>query len=270
MTALTFVAAKATGLDPAQHEIWELAIIRREDDTETEHVWQLPVDLTVADPLELEASRFADRRWPDQRHPACDRTFIRPRVVADEDLERWSHVIEDLTSATVVVVTGSGAPHLDLLRRLLQDNGACPRWHTPVDATLLAAGWVVGSGYVADLADPPWNLSELSRMVGVEPAEFERHTALGIARWTRAIYDATTRTRRGRRTTRSYVFNLRCTCGGPLTHLEDGSATMTETSALAMCQVCGSEMRIRAAVDRCEPTGARRPLVESPKATSGV
>ena len=38
----------------------------------------------------------------------------------------------------------------------------------------------------------PWDSDEISRVVGVDPDDFDRHTALGDARWARAIYDAIT------------------------------------------------------------------------------
>lgn len=37
---------------------------------------------------------------------------------------------------------------------------------------------------------PPWNSNDMSRAVGVEPDDFDRHTALGDARWAKAIYEA--------------------------------------------------------------------------------
>jgi oligoribonuclease (3'-5' exoribonuclease) len=40
------------------------------------------------------------------------------------------------------------------------------------------------------IAVPPWDSGELSRAVGVDPDDFDRHTALGDARWAKAIYQA--------------------------------------------------------------------------------
>jgi len=87
------------------------------------------------------------------------------------------------------------------LRRLLRANGECPMWHYHlVDVEAMAAGWIghldstgdiehAAWGYVDD-AEPPWDSTNLSLAVGVDPEQFDRHTALGDARWARAIYDA--------------------------------------------------------------------------------
>jgi hypothetical protein len=37
---------------------------------------------------------------------------------------------------------------------------------------------------------PPWNSNDLSRGLGIDPDAYERHTALGDARWVRDQYDA--------------------------------------------------------------------------------
>jgi hypothetical protein len=57
----------------------------------------------------------------------------------------------------------------------------------------------VGGGELLDrvsewntIAAPPWDSEVLSRAVGVDPNAYERHTALGDARWARDIYDAVT------------------------------------------------------------------------------
>lgn len=39
------------------------------------------------------------------------------------------------------------------------------------------------------MPDLPWDSDNLSRMVGVDPDRFDRHTAMGDALWTQAIYD---------------------------------------------------------------------------------
>ena len=51
----------------------------------------------------------------------------------------------------------------------------------------LAVGYLAGRG--EPLPPLPWNSDNLSRMVGVDPDRFDRHTAMGDALWTQAIYD---------------------------------------------------------------------------------
>ncbi len=97
------------------------------------------------------------------------------------------------------------------LWKLLRANGECPMWHYHlVDVEALAAGWVSAQceGEAADGTRgtvgvvrldgsvnhidgrPPWTSTDLSLAVGVNPSAFDRHTALGDARWARAIYRA--------------------------------------------------------------------------------
>lgn len=37
---------------------------------------------------------------------------------------------------------------------------------------------------------PPWDSDELSMKAGVDPEQFDRHTALGDARWAKALYES--------------------------------------------------------------------------------
>jgi hypothetical protein len=74
-----------------------------------------------------------------------------------------------------------------MLTRLLYRSGLAPTWHyQPVDVETLVAGFLLGRSIVGHL-DPavrlPWSSSDLSLAVGVDPAEFDRHTALGDVAW---------------------------------------------------------------------------------------
>lgn len=83
-------------------------------------------------------------------------------------------------------------------------------WHYHViDVEALAAGWLArtrkmqAAGYIeSEIAvrlnrdpivgiapHPPWNSTELSLAVGVDPNDFDRHTALGDAKWAKAIFE---------------------------------------------------------------------------------
>lgn len=62
-----------------------------------------------------------------------------------------------------------------------------------VDVENLAAGYLAAQCRLQKawltLPLPPWNSDALSTAIGVDLAIFDRHTALGDARWSRAIYD---------------------------------------------------------------------------------
>lgn len=175
MTRLAFVDTETTGLDPDRHEIWEVGLIVREDDgAEHEHSWQLPVDLGRADPMALNIGRFHDRR---ARGDDVDLANFAAEFV------RWTHGAH-LVGAVVSF-------DADRLWRLLRRLGQCPMWHYHlIDVEAFAAGWIMGSGPAIEVGRPPWSSADLSKTVGVDPDLFDRHTALGDARWAKAIYDA--------------------------------------------------------------------------------
>ena len=167
-TPLAFCDTETTGLDPERNEVWEVGLILRDSEgVEVERLWQLPVDLGRADSVALKVGKFYERRWDYGE-------LTRPVDFADEfaELTHGSHLV-------------GAVPSFDdgFLKPLLRANRACPGWHYHlVDVEALAAGRLA--------AEPPWNSNELSQLVGVDPEDFDRHTALGDARWARAIYDA--------------------------------------------------------------------------------
>lgn len=186
---LAFVDTETTGLDPDCHEVWEVGLILRDEEgVEFEHCWQLPVDLGRADAVALTVGRFYERRQDRPTHP---RDFA-------AQFAEWTH------GAHLV----GAVPSFDaaFLSRLLRTYGACPGWHYHlIDVEALAAAHLITAfaacqelgNPVADgpsqeealLAYPPWKSNDLSRAVGVDPEDFDRHTALGDARWAKAIYD---------------------------------------------------------------------------------
>lgn len=212
MTALGFLDCETTGLDPDRHEIWEVALILRDSEgVEVERVWQLPVDLGRADPMALGIGRWYERRWP---WPAYDRLLLpnandeklamgavtasEPYVVPESRMGEWAALFAELTDGTHLVGAVISFDE-ERLRRLLRRHHACPTWHYHlVDVEALAAGWLGGryedERFAAPddtgvIYRPPWNSAELSRAVGINPDRFDKHTALGDARWARAIYD---------------------------------------------------------------------------------
>lgn len=205
MSRLVFLDTETTGLDPRTHQIWEIgAILRDEWGTETEYLWQIRPNLDTADPKSLEIGRFHERFLVPEGVDAV-------RVMEDGSL--WKLALHEMLFDFQEVVRDAhlvgAVPSFDdaFLKALLQPLNRRIGWHYHlIDVETLAVGYL--HGVIARAIDearmdgrtplkfdrsrtnPPWDSEDISRAVGVNPAKFERHTALGDARWAKAIYDA--------------------------------------------------------------------------------
>jgi hypothetical protein len=184
MTApLVFLDTETTGLS-LDDDIWEFAAIRREPDgTETElhlfieHDWEKCQKL----PESFRDDHVARFPGHDQATSRRDAAFAIADILRSENYGK-PHVI-------------GAVPNFDTERidRLLESQDARWKadWHYHlIDVENLTVGYLRGLGTAGLDYAPPWNSEELSRAVGVEPGGFERHTAMGDARWAMAIYGA--------------------------------------------------------------------------------
>lgn len=173
---LVFLDTETTGLHP-ERRAWEVGAVRREVDG-TEDTLQLFVDvhLSDADPHALRLGRFYER------HP---RYADHAPVGAVHESEA-ARVVERFTRDAVLV---GNNPAFDAatLAPMLREWGLCPAWHYQlIDVVPLAAGHLPRTRRPA----PPWKSWEVGELVGVPaPSAADAHTALGDARWVRAVYD---------------------------------------------------------------------------------
>jgi len=178
--------------------IWEIGIVRTTmlHHVTDRHTMQVRPDLYVSDPAALDVGRFEDR--------FCLSTGEAGSWLAEEGGEARLYrnltrgqvyrAVWDLLTGQIVV---GNVPWFDTTR--LEDAVyACtdirkpPPWHHHlIDVENLIAG---AFGVV-----PPWNSENLSRLVGVDPGQFDRHTALGDCEWARAQYRAVRTLRSGER-----------------------------------------------------------------------
>jgi hypothetical protein len=181
---VAFVDTETIGLDPDVHPIWEVAVI---DPYGVDRTWQIQVtarELSLAHPKALEIGRFEER---------YDKT-LKAQPAEEVAWEIWN-----LLSAYDRVHLAGAVVSFDeeRLRRLFwQWNLGIPWHYHLVDIETLAAGYCAAldaeQSRMPSLA-PPWDSEDLSRAVGVEPDSYERHTALGDAKWAKAVYEAVMR-----------------------------------------------------------------------------
>jgi DNA polymerase III epsilon subunit-like protein len=228
MTArLAFLDTETTSLRP-DRRAWEIGVIVRvpvtvkhpdapdtREDEDREYHWFVEtgdLDLGNADPMALKIGGFYER------HPQCERGleggwgYTKTEEVALREVEtvtRGAHLVGAVVSFDA-----------DVLGQRMRAHGICPSWHYHlIDVEPLAVGWLNGrrarqneivDGYpLENNGEPapglvrwnspgpwdvplPWKSDNLSAALGITVSDKDRHTALGDARWARAIYDKVT------------------------------------------------------------------------------
>ncbi|MGU3650639.1 hypothetical protein [Mycolicibacterium sp. A43C] len=197
MTDIIFLDTETLGLEP-DAPIWEFASLRR----------------FSAGPPEI--IEFQIRHDPDQWVATMMEQPNGEQFVADytrrynqDDAigEDAAAVLIHRATLDAVVVGCNPSFDLERLGRLLSRHGLTPGWHyRPLCVTTMAAGWLHGvaareidnSIEWGESPDPdlvnrklpvPWSSDALSAAIGVDPAEYPRHTALGDVLWAAAQWD---------------------------------------------------------------------------------
>jgi hypothetical protein len=192
MTApLCFIDTETTGVHPSR-QVWEIAMIRREDGRTQEVHFFVDVDLESADPFGLKVGGFYDRhpagRWLSNQGGGSIEFPWGTGAGRHLDKATAARVVARFTHGAHLV---GAVPNFDAetLAPLLRDENLTPAWHYHlVDVEALAVGALAAGGQPPIL---PWRSDDLSKTLGVEPpSDNERHTAMGDARWAMRLYDA--------------------------------------------------------------------------------
>ena len=195
MTRTCVVDLETTGLDPSRHEPWEFGLIVRDDANttgDTEYLLRVEPNLRYADPDSLRTCRYYERT-ADMEDPDEAGAWN----LADGTLNWWSpgrrvaHELARMLDNSVLV--GANA-HFDagFLARWLPEHGQAYTAHyRPMCVTTMGYGYLRGLGK-ADGLRWPLSSDEVSRALGVDPGDYDRHSALGDCRWACAQLDVIT------------------------------------------------------------------------------
>jgi hypothetical protein len=186
------IDTETDGIHPGRKP-WEIAMIRREPDgTQREVSFFVEIDLSTADPFGLKVGRFYER------HPLG-------RVLSGLDdnnpVASWAHPhFKNLHEAAFLVAEYTHGAHIvgavpnfdtEIFDRMLREQKLAPAWHYHlIDVENLAIGYLRAQGVDDQVLPLPWKSDDLMAALGIQPpAEEERHTALGDARWAMRTYD---------------------------------------------------------------------------------
>jgi DNA polymerase III epsilon subunit-like protein len=212
MTKLAILDTETSGLDKDRHEVYEIGLILEElPDADgkapalEEWRWWLPIDLTRADPAGLRVGRYYER-LPGMlaEHPAAAMTWW-PNHPKDND--ELATITTELARVAQTLARKLDGAHLygicpsfdmDFLDRFLRRHGQCQTLHyQPHDVEDLAGGFLRAQARnglaplpAARLWEPPIDTEALCRVLGVDPEQFDKHTATGDARLVHALLHA--------------------------------------------------------------------------------
>lgn len=183
LTDVAFIDIETTGLNPQIHEIWEIGIIKVNygkpaaagASIDKWFKWQLQVQvehLVLAESKALEINKFHER-------------FNAEEAISPQ---RAARVLMDILEGCTLV---GANPHFDatFCTNLLEEFELLPTWHHHlVDVEALAAGYLIGKGFVSP---EKWSLNNFLQALEITtPVDHpERHSALFDAELAMKVFE---------------------------------------------------------------------------------
>lgn len=185
------------GEDEYAGSVWEVAAVVESPEGPREYLWQVVPGMDRAEEEALEVGRFRERCLVAGRERGAAVCLMCPDkgdCAHEVSARSVAEMVAELVKGAIVVGSNPVFDR-DHLRLFLGWYGL--EWgahYRLVDTATLAAGRLAGSVVGSEprytALSWPWSSRDLSRGVGVDPDGFERHSALGDARWCRAQWRA--------------------------------------------------------------------------------
>ncbi|ORA23427.1 hypothetical protein [Mycobacterium aquaticum] len=185
MGDIVFMDTETLGLD-LDSPIWEFAAVRRDGETGREYPLHLFVEHDPQPWLDTLPAEFA------QDYAA---RYDHDRAVG---INAAAGMITMFLEGRPTII--GAVPDFDTARirhQMLRPNGIQDPWHYHlIDIENVIVGWARGIAtptwpeFWPMTMLPPYSSDELSAAVGVNPEDFDRHTAMGDVEWVRAQWDA--------------------------------------------------------------------------------
>ncbi len=202
---LAIIDLETTGRTPGLHHIWEIGVILRGgEEPDRERLWQVDAPLLTAEPDALRVSRYYERREPYLEFGGAIE-FTTPDDPSKCMRTPVGDVAADLAGMLdgAFVVANNPVFDVPFLESFLKGHGQCwTRHYHAADIKSLVVGYLHGQSHAWAAANDlpakpaevpePWSTRKLALAVGVDPATYDTHTALGDCRLNRAIWDAVT------------------------------------------------------------------------------
>lgn len=170
-TDIVFLDTETLGLDRLA-PVWEFAAVR-----------------VTFDGHELSRDEFQIRHEPGRFLETIDAWFrqdYEARYVEDSALYPWDAVprIDKITAGRPTIAGSNPGFDMERLDLLVRHYDVVPQWHYhPKDIANLVEGFLAAQWA---LPEPPFKSDALSKALGIDPADFARHTAMGDVEWTLA------------------------------------------------------------------------------------
>jgi hypothetical protein len=178
---LIAVDTETTGLDLFFDEIWEFsAIIRLGGGVEERVSFFIEHDMTRAENLPTPFFNDYKRRYDPDAALTRRQAAIR---------------LTEIFQASPYIIGANPAFDMYRIEWFIRNEWNItwiPTWkYHLIDVENMMVGWAKGL-HLQDADKLNWRSDDLSRMVGVDPSRFDRHTAMGDCEWVLAIYDKIT------------------------------------------------------------------------------